>query len=339
MKQEKPDEGQLKPYLELAPQTIRENFRAIQARSPRKRQEPFNIVETLLCYGLFGPVNPHRYGSKNIDKAPEIVRTLATFFQRPATSITYKMLNLDGTQPNGKNVEPYLYAVLADQPDLYASLYLAILREARNMGLEVNLLPDFLHLLTEPTQPEALLGQYELPNSSHRLLQEAGAQDELEEVDQEFQLGDRLTEKLVERRVRLLQHYFAREVLLNCDHTCVFCGFAPHNLDYASGLLRASHIKSWAASNEKERVDLSNGLAACPMHDAAFDRGYLTVEDTCNIVKARILQESIDKDQGVRPYFSDLLNEALILPANAKKPAVAYLAYHRLYIFHDGASL
>jgi putative restriction endonuclease len=339
MKQGKPDESQLKPYLELSPLAIRENFRAIQARSPRKRQEPFNIVETLLCYGLFGLVNPHRYGSSNINRAPEVVRTLATFFQRPATSITYKMLNLDGTQPNGKNVDPHLYAVLADQPDLYTSLYMDILREARNVGLGANLLPDFLHLLTEPAQAEELLGQYELPGSSHRLLQEARVQYELEKVDLEFQLGDRLTEKLVEQRVRLLQNYFARDVLHNCGHACVFCGFAPHSLGHANGLLRASHIKPWAASDEKERVDFRNGLAACPTHDAAFDRGYLTVEDTCNIVKARALQESIEKDQGVRPYFDELLNKVLLFPASAKKPEVIYLAYHRLYIFRDSLSI
>ena len=329
----------LKEYLELSPRIIRENFRTILARSPRKRQEAFTVVETLLCYGLFNLVNPHKYGGGNIESVPEVVKTLAHFFQRSAGSITSKMLNLDGSRANGTRLEPLLYATLADQPDLYTSLYLDILREARQLDLGANLLPDFLHLLAESAQPEELLGQYELPNSSHRLLQEARAQYELEKVDQELQLGDRLTEKLVEQRVRLLQNYFAREVLQNCGHACVFCGFAPHSLDHASSLLRASHIKPWAASDGKERVDFRNGLAACPMHDAAFDRGYLTVEDTCNIVKARVLQESIEKDQGVRSYFSDLLNEMLILPTSAKRPAIIYLAYHRLHIFRDSISV
>ncbi len=34
--------------------------------APGKRQVPFNAVETLLCYGLFSLVDPHRYGGANI---------------------------------------------------------------------------------------------------------------------------------------------------------------------------------------------------------------------------------------------------------------------------------
>jgi putative restriction endonuclease len=339
MKQEDTNAGDLKEYLELSLQAIREDLRAIQARSFRSRQESFNVVETLLCYGLFRLVNPHRYGGGNIDRVPEVVKTLASFFRRSSGSITSKMLNLDGSRANGKRLEPLLYAILADQPDLYASLYHDILSEARNSFIGEAILPDFLQVLDKHAEREELLGQYELPGSSHRLLQEARVQYELEKVDLEFQLGDRLTEKLVEQRVRLLQNYFARDVLHNCGHACVFCGFAPHSLGHANGLLRASHIKPWAASDEKERVDFRNGLAACPTHDAAFDRGYLTVEDTCNIVKARALQESIEKDQGVRPYFDELLNKVLLFPASAKKPEVIYLAYHRLYIFRDSLSI
>lgn len=78
----------------------------------------------------------------------------------------------------------------------------------------------------------------------------------------------------------------------------------------------------WALSNDPERVDLRNGLAACPMHDAAFDRGYLAVGDTYNILRAGILQESMEQDQRVRPYFDDLLSPVLILPETAKQPAI-----------------
>lgn len=336
MRQEDTNESDLKEYLELSPLAIRENLLAIQARSLTKpRQESFNAVETLLCYGLFKLVNPHRYGGGNIDRVPEVVKIVATFFQRSAGSITSKMLNLDGSRANGKRLEPLLYATLAAQPDLYACLYRDILSVARDISIGEDILPDFLHALEKTAECEELLGQYELPSSSHRLLQEAQAQFQLEKVDHTFHLGDRLTEKLVEQKVRLLQNYFARDVLYNCGYTCVFCGFAPHSFGNGSGLLRASHIKPWAVSNGRERLDLRNGLAACPMHDAAFDRGYLSVGDTYAILKARILQESIEKDGCVRPYFDDLLNEALILPTDAKKPAITYLEYHRLSIFRD----
>ena len=44
-------------------------------------------------------------------------------------------------------------------------------------------------------------------------------------------------------------------------------------------MLLAGHIKPWRDSTHRERLDLSNGLAACPSHDVAFDTGLLTVED------------------------------------------------------------
>lgn len=336
MRQNDSGENELKRYLEISPQAIRDDLRAIQARSfpaPGQRQESFNAVEILLCYGLFRLVNPHRYGGANIASAPEPVHKLAQFFQRKAGSITSKMLNLDGSREHGSRWEPLLYATLVDQPDRYVDLYRGILQVARDLALGEDILPDFLGVMGNCVEPEALEGQYELPASSHRLLQEARAEYELKRVDQVFQLGDRLTEKLVEQKVRLVQNYFARDVLLNCEHTCVFCGFAPRSLGGQNGLLRASHIKPWSVANEQERVDVRNGLAACPTHDAAFDYGYLTVEDTHSIIKANILQKSIANDAGVRPYFEDILSAQLILPAHAKKPVQFYLEYHRLHIF------
>jgi putative restriction endonuclease len=36
-------------------------------------------------------------------------------------------------------------------------------------------------------------------------------------------------------------------------------------------MLIASHIKPWRISTSTERLDVRNGLAACPTHDIAFD--------------------------------------------------------------------
>lgn len=330
-------EEELQRYLEMTQQDVREHLVSILKRSvkdPGQRQEPFNPVEILLCYGLFEVVNPHRYGGRNIALAPEVIAKLATFFRRSPNSITSKMLNLDGSRSHSARLEPLLYATLTEQPELYTHLYRSILDVARNISLGEDILPDFLHGFDEFAERETLLGQYELPSSSHRLLQEARVQLELERVDQAFQLGDRLTEKLVERRVRLVQHYFARDVLNNCGYVCVFCGFAPHTLlQSGSSLLRASHIKPWANSGPHERVDTHNGLAACPIHDAAFDKGYLSVGNRHEILQAEILRESIVNDQGVKAYFADLLSEKLLLPAHAKQPSPYYLEYHRQHIF------
>jgi len=327
-------EATLQEYLELSSQQIRIQLMDILERDfplLSKRQVPFNAVETLLCYGLFSLVDPHHYGGANIDQVPEIVGRLATFFRRTPGSITSKMLNLDGSRRHSAREEPLLFAYLASQPARYVSLYKQIMTVARNLTLDEALLPDFLHVLITRATEDTLLGQDDLPEEAGLLL--AGSEREVHEIEQTFKLGELLTEKLVERKIRLTQHRFAQEVLQNCGRTCVFCGFAPHTLPERSGLLRASHIKPWAVSNQHERVDIHNGLVACPLHDAAFDHGYLTVDGTYHIRKAMMLQESIEHDYRVGMLFEDVLSTSLLLPPGAKMPAREYLEYHLLHCF------
>src|SRR6266852_1268909 len=327
-------EATLQEYLELSSQQIRTQLMDILERDfplPSKRQVPFNAVETLLCYGLFSLVDPHHYGGANIDQVPAIVGTLATFFRRTPGSITSKMLNLDGSRRHSAREEPLLFAYLASQPARYALLYKQIMTVARDLALDEALLPDFLHVLITRATEDTMLGQDDLPEEAGLLL--AGSEQEVHEIEQTFKLGELLTEKLVERKIRLTQHRFAQEVLHNCGRTCVFCGFAPHTLPDRSGLLRASHIKPWSVSNQRERVDVHNGLVACPLHDAAFDQGYLTVDGTYHIRKATMLQESIEHDNQVGLFFKDVLHMDLLMPSGAKMPARKYLMYHRHHCF------
>jgi hypothetical protein len=199
-------ESALQGYLYLTPQQIYTQLMDILLRElplPGKRQAPFNAVETLLCYGLFSLVDPHRYGGANIDRVPAIVA-------------------------------PWQYSFAA----------------------------------------------------------------------------------------------------LLCGRTCVFCGFAPYTLPDRNGLLRASHIKPWAVSNQRERVDVHNGLVACPLHDAAFDQGYLAIDDSYHIRKSKLLLESIEHgDYQVGLFFEEALRMNLLLPSSAKMPAQEYLEYHRLHCF------
>lgn len=44
-------------------------------------------------------------------------------------------------------------------------------------------------------------------------------------------------------------------------------------------LLKASHIKPWASSNNQERLDGNNGLLLTPHIDHLFDRGYVSFAD------------------------------------------------------------
>src|SRR5207344_3178775 len=84
------------------------------------------------------------------------------------------------------------------------------------------------------------------------------------------------TERILLAAARVGQHLFALNVLANCGGRCVFCGLSPGSFG-AKRMLVAGHIKPWKASTSAERMDLRNGLAACPSHDVAFDTGLLTV--------------------------------------------------------------
>lgn len=324
----------LHPYLTLSAQDIQRQLLALIARTapePGRRQVPFTPVETLLCCGLFYQLDPHKYGGSNMHTVPPIVTRLADLFRRTPASILYKMLNLDGSRTHSAGQEPRLFAILATDPLLYPTLYTEILATARQIQIDETVLPDFLGYLSPIGQRDGLLGQEELPNSIGALL--ADAEQEMQELDRTFSLGEQLTEKLAERKVRLAQHRFVQAVLDNCERRCVFCGFEPRSLSGHSGLLRASHIKPWAISTSSERVDVRNGLTACPLHDVAFDQGYLTVNGGYRIHKAHMLLESIAHDPGVNLYFGETLYSVLSFPEHARRPAPNYLRYHQEHIF------
>jgi putative restriction endonuclease len=70
-------------------------------------------------------------------------------------------------------------------------------------------------------------------------------------------------------------------------------------------LLRASHIKPWAAcESDAERLDVFNGLLLAPHLDAAFDKGFITVGDDGGVlVSQRINGEDrarLGLDRGLR---------------------------------------
>jgi hypothetical protein len=72
--------------------------------------------------------------------------------------------------------------------------------------------------------------------------------------------------------------------------------------------LRASHIKAWADSNDRERLDGNNGLMLAPHVDHLFDRALITFDDDGRLrwlndqVRALLLAWGIDVNQlGMRP--------------------------------------
>jgi hypothetical protein len=79
---------------------------------------------------------------------------------------------------------------------------------------------------------------------------------------------------------RLGQGKFRKELFARWSASCAVIGVTRPEL------LRASHIKPWASSNNAERLDPANGLLLSPLYDAAFDALLLSFADDGTLILA-----------------------------------------------------
>lgn len=91
-------------------------------------------------------------------------------------------------------------------------------------------------------------------------------------------------------------------------------------------LLRASHIKPWAdCETDAERLDVYNGILLAPHLDAAFDLGFITVEDDGAIV----VSEALDADARAILGLDQPLRVRGITDGHR-----SYLPWHRQRVFN-----
>ncbi|WP_240339749.1 HNH endonuclease [Halobacillus ihumii] len=91
------------------------------------------------------------------------------------------------------------------------------------------------------------------------------------------------TEKAQVIKSRIGQSKF-KKALMNMKKKCQLCGVSDERF------LIASHIKPWRLSNNNERLDVNNGLLLCPNHDSLFDKGYISFDESGEV----IILESLD---------------------------------------------
>ena len=300
----------LADYLGLTVGQAREQFRALLSRRPVSsgRQVTFLPAETLLCLAASFVVNHRHYGHGTENRAPEPVPSLARLFSRPLSSVLAKMANLDGSLSHGGKWDVLAGAMLRDDPARFSHIYRVLLHAARLEGIGGDRLPDFLSL--ETGGELALLGQEELDISTL----EAELREQIARRAATSPWSDLETERILLASVRVGQHVFAQHVLANCGGRCVFCGLKPAAFG-AARMLLAGHIKPWKDSTPAERLDLRNGLAACPAHDVAFDTGLLTVNGGLRIHR----RHSTDRCRSGRPTRQAVLRAAA--PAGDVAPA------------------
>ena len=117
---------------------------------------------------------------------------------------------------------------------------------------------------------------------------------------------------------RVGQGIFRSQVLKLWDDRCSVTRSAT------VAAIRASHIKPWRYSTDKERLDPNNGLPLIASLDALFDAGLISFKSSGNLIVSSILSES------ERQIFG--LDSRSLTKTPTQKTAL-YLEYHRDYVF------
>ncbi|QGQ18098.1 HNH endonuclease [Cellulomonas sp. JZ18] len=312
-------------YLDLSLPDAEAQWRSVLVREevgPGENQVDYLPVETLLCAAGMVALGHVSYGSGLATKGPTPIPELARLFRRRRTSITSKMANLEGGRSRGGKSDQRLWEALRDDHGRLFELYRVVLAAARRTGVTPQQLPDFLEL--EHSDAFELLGQDEIDESAVEVAFR-------ERLDQHREDGsERPSERQALARVRIDQHRFAKAVLINCGWACVFCGFTLEDASRPT-LLRASHIKPWRSSDDRERRDVRNGVAACPTHDAAFDAGDLTLSDDLEVVTS--VRVASSSNPAVRLMFNAPFLRPHIAMPGGYVPRLDYLHWHRERIF------
>jgi putative restriction endonuclease len=124
-------------------------------------------------------------------------------------------------------------------------------------------------------------------------------------------------------KVRVNQQFFRSAILASYENKCCVTG-----LNIPS-LLVASHIIPWA-KDEKNRMNLSNGLCLNPLHDKAFDLGLITITPSYEIKLSSSLHKS--SNSTAKEFLLQFDGKAINLPYKFL-PAKEFLAYHFNNIF------
>lgn len=135
----------------------------------------------------------------------------------------------------------------------------------------------------------------------------------------------RPTERTRIVRTRLIQGFFRDAVLTSYNYSCAICKF-----DFLEFLV-ASHIIPWSQNIER-RADPKNGLCLCVMHDRAFDRGFITLDDSLKVLISKRTRIHPSQSQFYKEALVKIDGKPIILPTRFS-PDLTALEYHREHIF------
>jgi hypothetical protein len=126
-----------------------------------------------------------------------------------------------------------------------------------------------------------------------------------------FDIDTSNTEILGTTKIRINQNVLREYVLQIYDNKCSLC-----NID-KKDLLVCSHIKPWSV-DEKNRLNPSNAICFCVLHDKLFDRGYFSLDNNYRIIFG------VKTDLSISSLFNGL---SFRKPAK-DMPSIEFLKYH-----------
>ncbi len=131
------------------------------------------------------------------------------------------------------------------------------------------------------------------------------------------------TERMTQVKTRTVQHFFRRTVISSYHNQCAVC-----NLDHVE-LLIASHIVPWSKKVES-RVDPSNGISLCSLHDKVFDLGLIGINLNHQVIISNSLQ---GKEMRIyEDVFFRFDNQKIHMPFRFE-PNPEYLDWHYQNVF------
>lgn len=143
----------------------------------------------------------------------------------------------------------------------------------------------------------------------------------LDEADKDFSGETKAI--IVQQRVK--QNFFRKAVLSSYRGRCCMTVVSD------SSLLVASHIVPWSL-DKANRLNPSNGLCLSALHDRAFDKGLIALDNDYRIL---LSEEIIKTDNAhLKAVFMPLKGERIELPERFL-PSVEFLSWHRNQWFQD----
>ncbi len=134
--------------------------------------------------------------------------------------------------------------------------------------------------------------------------------------------GDATTKKAL-ADARVGQGAFRDKVLQICGSRCCVTGSTTRDA------IRASHVKPWRNSDDRERLDPYNGLPLIATLDALFDKGLITFAPDGELLVSNQLDANEKALLGL---------DGRQLTRQPDNRTADYLAYHRKFIFHGPPS-